>query len=139
MLAADTLFRALADETRLRCLVLLAGQEELCVCELTHALKVSQPKMSRHLAMLREAGLVADRRQGLWVFYQLNPGLPDWARAVLSDTVAGLARQPPFAADARRLTLMVNPAERCGPPAATRAAVAMPAAPTHALEHRNRR
>jgi ArsR family transcriptional regulator, arsenate/arsenite/antimonite-responsive transcriptional repressor len=139
MASADALFRALSDETRLRCLVLLAGHGELCVCELTQALRVSQPKMSRHLALLRAGGLVEDRRQGLWVFYRLHPALPDWARAVLSDTTAGLAAQAPFAADARRLTLRVEPAQRCAAPPEGPLAEARPPVPTLALEPRPRR
>ncbi|BCU06976.1 hypothetical protein Atep_16530 [Allochromatium tepidum] len=65
------LFTALAQDTRLRCLLLLATQGELCVCELTQATGVVQPHVSRHLAQLRELGLVQDRRDGLWVHYRL--------------------------------------------------------------------
>jgi ArsR family transcriptional regulator len=79
------LFKCLADETRLDSLALIQAEQELCVCELTAALALSQPKISRHLAQLRECGLLADRRQGQWVFYQINPALPDWARNVLRD------------------------------------------------------
>jgi ArsR family transcriptional regulator len=80
------LFKCLADETRLDSLMLIQEEQELCVCELTAALDLSQPKISRHLAQLRECGLLADRRQGQWVFYQINPALPDWARNVVRDT-----------------------------------------------------
>lgn len=65
-----TLFKALADPTRLRILVLLA-EKELCVCHLEWALGMSQAKVSRHLNVLRNAGLVQYRREGLWVFYSL--------------------------------------------------------------------
>lgn len=64
------LFKALADETRLRIVALLA-HGELCVCHLEEALRLSQPKVSRHLATLRAAGLVEDRREGTWVYYRL--------------------------------------------------------------------
>lgn len=74
-------FKCLADETRLQCLMLLQQQGELCVCELMEALQESQPKISRHLALLRKQGLLLDRRQGQWIFYQINPALPDWAKA----------------------------------------------------------
>jgi len=110
---AETLFKALADETRLRAVLLLETRGELCVCELTHALGVSQPKMSRHLAALREAGLVSDRRQGLWVFYRVSPGLPAWAQEVLRHTAAGASGWEPHAADRQRVRLMVSQAERC--------------------------
>jgi len=64
-------FKLLSDSTRLRILVLLSVKE-LCVCELCGILKLSQPKISRHLAKLRDQGLVTDAREGQWVFYHLN-------------------------------------------------------------------
>lgn len=63
-------FRALGDDTRLRIIALLA-QGELCVCHLQEALGLSQPNVSRHLAILRNAGIVEDRRAGNWVHYRL--------------------------------------------------------------------
>lgn len=65
------LFRALSDETRLRIMVLLS-EKELCVCQLEWALGLTQAKISRHLAVLKNSGLVKDRRQGLWIFYSLS-------------------------------------------------------------------
>ena len=65
-----SLFKALSDETRLRIMVLLS-EKELCVCQLESALGLSQVKVSRHLTVLRNAGLVNDRREGLWIFYSL--------------------------------------------------------------------
>lgn len=81
-------FKLLADETRLFSLLLIAQEGELCVCELMSALSESQPKISRHLAMLRSARVLLDRRQGQWVFYRLNPELPQWARDTLEQTRA---------------------------------------------------
>lgn len=82
-LLAVQLFKLLADETRLRICLLLQQEDELCVCELTEALADSQPKISRHLTQLRSSGLLLDRRQGQWIFYRLNPALPDWALLIL--------------------------------------------------------
>jgi len=79
-------YKCLADETRLRCLMLIETEGELCVCELTEALDESQPKVSRHLAQLRQCELLIDRKQGQWVYYSINPGLPDWAISVLRET-----------------------------------------------------
>lgn len=110
--SATDLFRALADPTRLRCLMLLQQEGELCVCELTHALRESQPKISRHLAQLREAGIVTDRRQGTWIHYRLHPELPTWATEVLASTAAGICAETPFHQD--RSTLQEMPA-RPGP------------------------
>jgi ArsR family transcriptional regulator len=113
-LTADDLFRALADPTRLRCLLLLAEHDELCVCEFTHALDETQPKISRHLATLREAGIVSDRRAGQWIHYRLHPALPSWARQVLAATVRANIGAEPYARDRRRLASMASrPPERC--------------------------
>ena len=65
------LFKALADETRLRILNLVAHRE-LCVCHLVEALGLGQSRVSRHLAHLRNAGLVSDRREGAWMYYSLT-------------------------------------------------------------------
>lgn len=102
------LFAALTHSIRLRCLLLLLRENELCVCELTHAIKAAQPNISRHLAHLREAGLVVDRREGLWIHYRINPKLPDWVRGVLRDTFEGVANEEPFASDASALAAMPN-------------------------------
>lgn len=110
----DTFFRALSDATRLRSLMLMQRQGELCVCELTHAMELSQPKISRHLATLREAGLVSDRRDGLWVFYCVRPDLPPWAQRVLAETLDGVAAEAPYAQDVQRLTEMSDrPRQSC--------------------------
>jgi ArsR family transcriptional regulator, arsenate/arsenite/antimonite-responsive transcriptional repressor / arsenate reductase (thioredoxin) len=78
-LAPLDFFKLLADATRLASLMLIVHEGELCVCELASALQLSQPKISRHLAMLRKSQLLLDRRQGQWIFYRLNPALPTWA------------------------------------------------------------
>lgn len=105
---ADQYLRALADETRLRCIVLLAGQDELCVCEFTHALGLPQPKVSHHLGNLRKAGIVQDRKAGLWVYYRLHPDLPAWVHGVITQTAAGVKTQAPFAEDRQALATMPN-------------------------------
>ena len=79
-------YKCLADETRLRCLLLVEHEAELCVCELMQALDEIQPKVSRHLAQLRQCELLLDRKQGQWVFYRINPVLPAWAKSVLQAT-----------------------------------------------------
>jgi len=71
MSAIVTIFKALADETRLRVLKLL-GRGELCVCEIAAALALEQPRLSFHLRILKEAGIVAVRRQERWILYRLN-------------------------------------------------------------------
>lgn len=71
-ISVDQMFRAFSDRTRLRILELLRPGER-CVCDLVEVLSVSQPKVSRHLAYLRRAGLVLSRREGLWSYYRLAP------------------------------------------------------------------
>jgi ArsR family transcriptional regulator len=105
---ADQFFKILSDLTRLRVLTLLSREGELCVCELTHALDEIQPKISRHLALLREAAVVLDRRQGQWIYYRLNPDLPAWAQEVLTATAAGNSAHPPFSEDHESLMAMPN-------------------------------
>ncbi|ALB64919.1 Arsenical resistance operon repressor [Cronobacter condimenti 1330] len=77
------LFKLLADDTRLHLTLLLRAQGELCVCELSATLNLSQPKISRHLAPLRDSGLLSDRRDGKWIYYRLSPHMPAWAAAVI--------------------------------------------------------
>jgi len=113
-LRPEDLFRALCDDTRLRCLLLIQGEGEVCVCELTHALGEIQPKISRHLGVLREVGVVADRRQGQWVYYRLHPDLPEWAREVLAAALRGAEGEEPYATDREGLACMPGrPGQRC--------------------------
>jgi len=105
-------YKCLADDTRLRSLLLIAREGELCVCELMEALNQSQPKISRHLAQLRQCELLSDRRQGQWVFYRLNPSLPLWARQVLETT---LSENPAFITEnIEALTQMQSRPARAG-------------------------
>ncbi len=96
-------FKCLSDETRLRCVTILQKEGKLCVCELTAALALSQPKISRHLAQLRQNGLLLDSREGQWVYYQINPKLPVWALPLLENALAAVADGEPFKKDLQRL------------------------------------
>lgn len=104
----NTFFKMLADSTRLRCLMLMQAEGELCVCELTHALNLSQPKVSRHLAHLREAGVLVARRNGTWMNYRINSDLQGWALQVLQLTLDGVRNQEPFRSDGKMLESMSN-------------------------------
>ncbi len=101
-------FKCLSDETRLRCITLLQKKGQLCVCELTTALALSQPKISRHLASLRQCGLLQDSREGQWVFYQINPALPSWANPLLTNTLSAVELNSLFKNDLKRLHKMKN-------------------------------
>jgi len=108
MMNTDILFKLLADQTRLRALVLLHNHGELCVCELTHALGISQPKISRHLAHLRDAKLVTDKRHGLWVYYQINHDIPAWVLDILKISSDEVTDKTPFSQDQASLLSMAN-------------------------------
>jgi ArsR family transcriptional regulator len=101
-------FRLLSDITRLRCLSLLISEGELCVCELTHALGLSQPKISRHLAQLRESGVLQSRRAGHWVYYQLQQDLADWAVQIIEGMHTATEGREPYRSDLRALKNMPN-------------------------------
>ena len=110
----DTFFKMLADSTRLRCLLLMQAEGELCVCELTHALNLSQPKISRHLAHLREAGVLVARRNGTWMNYRINPDLQGWALDILQTTLDGVRETEPFISDKKILDKMADrPGQAC--------------------------
>ncbi|HEX9655470.1 MAG TPA: metalloregulator ArsR/SmtB family transcription factor [Bacteroidota bacterium] len=78
-----TLFRALADPSRLRIIHLLFSSGELCVCDLESVLGITQTKVSRHLGYLRRTGLIKARKQGLWMLYSIVPSLTKEQRDVL--------------------------------------------------------
>lgn len=103
-----TFFKCLSDETRLRIMLLLRNQGELCVCELTHALDLSQPKISRHLAQLRQCGLLVDSRRGQWVFYRINPDLQEWSLEILDTLISTVKDHPLYQHDLERLRSMTD-------------------------------
>lgn len=98
----ELFFRALADRTRLRLLNLM-GSDEVCVCFFVEILKVNQPKVSRHLAYLRRAGMVEARREGTWMHYRVAAPADGDAARVLADVRAWLARDPEMQWDRKKL------------------------------------
>jgi len=99
---ATRLFKALGDETRLR-IVALLSHGELCVCHVESALGLSQPNASRHLTVLKNAGVVDHRRQGNWVYYRLVQQQDPHCARQLKVLVAGFASQKELAEDLRRV------------------------------------
>ena len=98
----ELFFKALADRTRLRLLNLMQA-DEVCVCFFVEILKTNQPKISRHLAYLRRAGIVEARRQGPWMHYRIiEASDPDAAR-LLKETMAWLANDSEMRQDRERL------------------------------------
>ena len=105
------LFKALADETRLR-IVALLSHGELCVCHLEEALKLSQPNISRHLAILRMSGVAEARREGSWVYYRLAPQANDDCQKQLQAIVQTFAKRDVLRKDCARLIKVRGP-EAC--------------------------
>src|SRR5215216_3096315 len=98
----ELLFKALADRTRLRLLNLMRD-DEVCVCFFVEILKTNQPKISRHLAYLRRAGIVDARREGQWMHYRVaEPADPNAAR-LLKDVMSWLASEQEMQRDRERL------------------------------------
>jgi ArsR family transcriptional regulator len=112
LMTPESVFNIMSDPTRLRALILIQSEGEVCVCELTHALKESQPKISRHLALMRDTGIVEARREGTWMHYRLGRSLPEWARRIVESSHAQLSKLAIFRQDARRLSRMNNRPER---------------------------
>jgi ArsR family transcriptional regulator, arsenate/arsenite/antimonite-responsive transcriptional repressor len=102
LLAMEGLFKALADATRLRILgLLLTG--EVCVCDIHESLRIPQPKASRHLAYLRQAGLVETRRDGLWIHYRLAKLADPVLTAIVDAVRHALTHTETVQRDAERL------------------------------------
>lgn len=107
LFSLETLFKALADRTRLRILGLLVNGE-VCVCHIHESLGIPQPMASRHLAYLRRAGLVATRKDGLWVHYRLAE-LPDPVlTSVLSAAAHAVSHVPAASRDRKRLARSID-------------------------------
>ncbi|MBI2898385.1 MAG: metalloregulator ArsR/SmtB family transcription factor [Deltaproteobacteria bacterium] len=109
--AISRFFRALGDDTRLRIVALLA-HGELCVCHLQEALDLSQPSVSRHLAILRSAGIVEDRREGSWVHYRLSTQADPSRERQLRELVRGFVGRAAIRRDVERLLRARGPG-RC--------------------------
>jgi len=113
------LFAALSDRTRLRLLSLMDGRE-VCVCYFVEILGMSQPKISRHLAYLRRAGVVAARREGKWMHYRVVMPPDPGAAKILDETLAVLKEESGMQKDLKRLQ------ETCCLPQGTSALVGAP-------------
>ena len=98
----ERFFLALADRTRLRLLHLI-GEDEVCVCFFVEVFQTNQPKISRHLAYLRRAGLVTARREGKWMHYRLSPPDEPHARQIFTQVLEWLKQDPEMLRDRTRL------------------------------------
>lgn len=98
----ELLFKALADRTRLRLLNLI-GSEEICVCFFVEVLRTNQPKISRHLAYLRKAGVVSSRRDGKWMHYRIVEPPDSHAANIFREVRTALEDDPVMQRDRTRL------------------------------------
>ena len=98
----ERFFQALGDKTRLRLLNLM-GEQEICVCYFVEVLGAPQPKVSRHLAYLRSAGIVASRREGKWMHYRIVMPPHIGAAQILKQTLAWLKEDKAMQSDRARL------------------------------------
>jgi ArsR family transcriptional regulator, arsenate/arsenite/antimonite-responsive transcriptional repressor len=101
-------FKVLADETRLRCLALIFENEEICVCELIHAMDLPQSKISRHLSIIKLNNVISQRRAGQWVLYSKDPTLSDFKTSIIQMTIDELSKTSIFKQDKKRLSTMKN-------------------------------
>lgn len=92
----------LSDVTRLRILTLLHLKGELCVCDIVACLQISQPKVSKHLAILRSHGIILPRREGQWIHYKIDPEIAAWGKLTIEQLVAGCATRSPYREDIDR-------------------------------------
>jgi ArsR family transcriptional regulator len=99
----ESFLKACADQTRLRLINLLAAEGEVCVCHLVDVLGTNQPKVSRHLAYLKRAGLVSDRKDGLWVHYRLAEPLSNYAGRLIECINSCFAESPEMQRDVVKL------------------------------------
>jgi ArsR family transcriptional regulator, arsenate/arsenite/antimonite-responsive transcriptional repressor len=104
LIELESFFMALADKTRLRLLNLMR-EGEICVCFFTEVLEESQPKISRHLAYLRNAGLVEARRDGKWMHYKIIEPANEIAANILRETLASLQNQTDLQQDYIKLEI----------------------------------
>jgi ArsR family transcriptional regulator, arsenate/arsenite/antimonite-responsive transcriptional repressor len=120
-------FKVLADEARLNMLWLLFNNQELCVCDFMEVLQITQSKASRHLAALRNAGIAADRKDGLWSYYSLRPVDDDLVAAHLKLLKENLSKRT----EAKQLLVKLNAwlkTKKCGEPCFTNRVRVRPAA-----------
>lgn len=99
----DLIFRAFSDRTRLRILNLLSGGDEICVCDMMRVLELPQAKVSRHLAYLRRAGLVAGRKDQQWMYYRLVPARGTFHAKILECLACCRREVPMLKSDRARL------------------------------------
>jgi len=98
----DQVFPALANTTRLRCLYLVASNDDVCVCEVVEALGITQPRASKALNALKGVGLLSVHRDANWNYFSLDNAMPEWTAALIAATVNGLGSSRTHVTDQKR-------------------------------------
>ncbi len=91
---ATNFLKALSDPTRLNIVQLLYRTQTLCVCDIIAELQQPQPTISRHLSQLKQTGILSSERKGTWIWYSINPDLPDWCKIILTALEAPMQATP---------------------------------------------
>ena len=112
-IAPDEVFAAISNAVRLRCLLLVATADDVCVCEVEEALRIAQPTASKALNALKAAGLVTARRDANWTYYRVNDDMPAWLRTILDSTVDELSGREPYRTDKQRLGRLALRPDAC--------------------------
>ena len=101
-------FKVIGDETRLRCLAIIETYKNVCVCELVHALDLPQSKISRHLSLMKSAGLVSQKRENQWVLYSISSDLSDFEQKLITTIVNEISKSGIFKKDKEHFLKMEN-------------------------------
>lgn len=105
------LFSALSNSIRLRCLYLISNIDEVCVCDIVEALRITQPTASKALNCLKDAGLISGRKAANWTYYSANSEMSDWKRRIFDATVSELGESKEIQRDEKRMRKLVS--KRC--------------------------
>jgi ArsR family transcriptional regulator, arsenate/arsenite/antimonite-responsive transcriptional repressor len=108
MMESTTIFSALGNETRLRCLYLVATHDEVCVSEIVEALVIPQPSASKALNDLKQAGLLSAHKKANRHYFSVNTAIPEWTARVVDATVCGLRSSPIHTMDQKRFRPMAK-------------------------------
>lgn len=104
----DEFFKVLADETRLRCLAIIAIHQEVCVCEIVHALGLPQSKISRHLSIMKLNNIIRQRKKGQWALYSMHPELSVFKQEIIDLIIQEQENIKSFQTDNKKLISMNN-------------------------------
>ncbi len=101
-------YSALSNETRLRCLYLVSKFDEICVCDVVETLDITQPAASKALHILRDIGLLKDRKDANWNYYRISPDIAEWTKSILDTTVTEMDHSSCYDRDRKRIQRLIS-------------------------------